>query len=203
MKLYYSRGACSMAVRIVIHEIGLQCDFESVDLKTKKTENGEDFLKVNPKGAVPVLLVKENKEVLTENSVIQQYLADKYNAIQLLSSVGDFKRYRILEWLNYVSTELHKNCSVLFNPTINEELKNTLFKPILKNKINFVDHVLGKNAYLCGNDFTLPDAYLFVVLLWLKHFDMKLNQWENIPNYFENLKTRPSIQKSLIEENLK
>jgi len=203
MNLYYSRGACSLAVRIVIHEIGLPCDFESVDLKTKKTEKGEDFLKINPKGAVPVLIVEENNAVLTENAVIQQYLADKHHAIQLLSPIGDFKRYRILEWLNYVSTELHKNCSALFNPAINEELKNTLFKPILKNKINFVDHALGNNTYLCGDDFTLPDAYLFVILLWLKNFNMKLDQWDNISRYFENLKTRPSVQKSLAEENIK
>lgn len=201
MKLYYSPGACSLAVRIVVNEIGLQCDFESVDLKTKITATGDDFLKINSKGAVPVL-VTANHEILTENVVIQQYLTDQYSATHLLSPVGDFRRYRILEWLNYVSTELHKNCSALFNPVINEELKTMLFKPILKQKIHFVDQALEKSTYLCGNEFTLPDAYLFVVLLWLKRFVIPMDQWENVSRYFVLLKTRPSIKRALAEENI-
>src|SRR5688572_12009519 len=113
MKLYYSKGACSLAVRIILHEIGAACEFEAVDLATKKTETGMDFLKINPKGAVPTLIL-DDKAILTENAVIQQYLAEKYHATQLLPPLGDMKRYRVLEWLNFISTDLHKSCGPLF-----------------------------------------------------------------------------------------
>src|SRR5690349_3300917 len=110
MKLYYSKGACSLAVRIALHELGIPCEFEAVDLKAKKTEKGADFFKINPKGAVPTLVLDDHT-VLTENAVIQQYLADKQKAFEVLPPVNDMKRYRALEWLNFVSTELHKGCS--------------------------------------------------------------------------------------------
>lgn len=122
MKLYYSAGTCSLAVRIIINEIGLPSTYEAVDLKTKKTASGQDFLQINPKGSVPVIVTDDN-EILTENSVIQQYLADKNNASSLLPALGHFKRYRVLEWLNYISTELHKGCGPLFSPSIPVELK--------------------------------------------------------------------------------
>src|SRR5690349_19217638 len=122
MKLYYSKGACSLAVRIIINEIGLQSEYEAVDLKTKKTATGQDFLKINPKGSVPVIQTDE-KQILTENAVIQQYLADTNKATQLLPALGNFERYRVLEWLNFISTELHKGFSPLFNPNVPNELK--------------------------------------------------------------------------------
>lgn len=130
MKLYYTQAACSLAVRITINEIGLKCDYESVDLKAKKTEKGEDFLKINPKGAVPVLKTNDG-EILTENAVILQYLADTNSATKLLPGTGDFKRYRILEWLNYITTELHKTIGALFNPELPQKLK------LLLSKINY------------------------------------------------------------------
>src|SRR5689334_13101143 len=107
MKLYYSKGACSLAVRILLHELGIKSEFEAVDLKTKRTETNADFLKINPKGAVPTLTT-DKQEILTENAVILCYLADEYKAIELLPAPGNFKRYRVLEWLNYVATEIHK-----------------------------------------------------------------------------------------------
>ena len=112
MRLYYSKGACSLAVRIIINEIGTKCEYEAVDLKSKKTETGQDFLTINPKGAVPTLLT-ENNEILTEALVIQVYLADQFKNHQLLAPLGDFKRYRTMEWLNYVATELHKGVGIL------------------------------------------------------------------------------------------
>lgn len=134
MKLYYTSSVCSLAVRIIIHELEIPCDYEPVNLKTKKTEKGEDFLKINPKGAVPVLQLKDG-EILTENAVILQYLADKYNAVNLLPPVGDMKRYRTLEWLNFVSTDLHRYCTPLFWSKFSDDIKENLFTPILNNQL--------------------------------------------------------------------
>ncbi len=200
MKLYYANGTCSLAVRIIINEIGLNSEFEAVDLKTKKTASGQDFFQINPKGSVPVIVTDDN-EILTENSVIQQYLADTHHATQLLPALGNFKRYRILEWLNYISTELHKGCGPLFSPGIPLELKNDIFKPALKNKLSYVEKNL-KNQFLLGEHFTLADAYLFVILSWLPHFKIDLNEWPQLSRYFTELQQRPTIKKSLTEEGI-
>jgi glutathione S-transferase len=200
MKLYYSRGACSLAVRIIINEISLAVSYESVDLRNKTTESGEDFLQINPKGSVPVLKL-DNNELLTENAVILQYLADSNMAIALLPNNTDFKRYRILEWLNYITTELHKTFANLFNPALSEEIK-ALYKNMIKNKCNYVDKHLSKSHFLLGEHFTLPDGYLFVIIRWLNHFKFDLNEWPNIKRYFSELNKRPSIHQSLLEEKL-
>lgn len=200
MKLYYSKGACSLAVRILIHEMKIPCVFEAVNLKAKKTESGEDFLKINPKGAVPTLQLNNN-EVLTENAVIQQYLADINNAHLLLPQMGDFKRYRVLEWLNFVSSDLHKTFSPLFNSETPEDCANQ-FRNILKSKLDRVNQHLSDKAFLTGETFTLPDAYLFAVLRWLKIAKLEIENWPNVSRYFETLKTRPAIQKSLEEEGI-
>jgi glutathione S-transferase len=201
MKLYYSKGSCSLAVRIVINEIGLTCEYESVDLRTKITGTGGDFLSVNTKGSVPTLLTNQG-DVLTENAVIQQYLADTSNAYTLLPKVGEMKRYRVLEWLNYVSTELHKGCSPLFNPNVSTEMKENVFIPAIKARLTFIDQHLAKNAYLAGDHFTLPDGYLFVVISWMRHFKVSLKEWANIEKYIAELMKRPSIHKSLVEEGI-
>ncbi len=201
MKLYYSKGACSLVVRIIIHELGLACTFEAVNLKTKETETGADFLQINPKGAVPALMINE-KEVLTENTVIQQYLAEKNTAHQLLPAVGDLQRYRVLEWLNFVSTDLHKNCSPLFNPKIPDNFKEDVFKPVVKSKLTYVNQVLQQQHYLAGEHFTLPDAYLFVVLRWLPGLKINLAEFANLQRFFDNLKQRKSVVQALQEEGL-
>lgn len=200
MKLYYSRGACSLTVRIIINELGLNCDFDKVDLKNKKTESGEDYLKINNKGAVPALEL-DNGEVLTENAVILQYLADNNNATNLLPKVDDFKRYRILEWLNYTATELHKTISALYNPSFSDDVKD-IFKAQIKHKFKFLNKHLSERDYLLENTFTLPDAYFFVMITWLVAFKFDLNEWPNIKRYFLKLKEREAIKKALTDENL-
>jgi glutathione S-transferase len=200
MKLYYSKGACSLAVRILINELGIDCEYESVDLKTKKTENGVDFLKINPKGAVPVLDI--NGQILTENAAIQQYLADREHATSLLPPVNEFPRYQVIEWLNFVSTDLHKGCGPLFNPNLSQEIKEQIFIPAIKQKLAFVDQHLGKNKYLLGNNYTLPDAYLFVILTWMSHFKIDVTQWVHLSHYFSELHQRKAIKKSLQQEEL-
>ena len=200
MKLYYSKGACSLAVRINIHEMDLPCEFESVDLGAKKTEHGADYLKINPKGAVPALAL--DGKVLTEGAVIQQYLAEKYKTVQLLPAVGDEKRYAVLEWLNVASTDLHKSFGPLFNPNVPAQVKEDVFIPLLKKKLDYLNQMLAKNKYVTGEQFTLPDAYIFTILRWTPKFDISLAQYSNIERYFNEIKQRKSVQTALKEEGL-
>ena len=169
MKLYYSKGACSLAVRILIHELGLTSEFEVVNLKTKQTETGKNYLTINPKGSVPALLL-DNNEVLTENAVIQQYLAEKAHTKTMFPDSG-LDRYRILEWLNYIGSELHKNAGAFFNPNITEEAKENVYRPILQRKLDFIEKHLEKNKFLLsGSDFLvgfnlISDDEIFDVFL--------------------------------------
>lgn len=199
MKLYFSAGSCSLAIRIVINEIGLPCEYEVVNLATKKMSNGQDYFKISPKGAVPALAINEH-ELLTENAVIQQYLADTHPQSKLLPPIGDFQRYRVLEWLNFISTDLHKGASPLFNSSVPADVKVSVFKPALQSKLAYAEQKLGNKSYLLGDHFTLPDAYLFVVLSWMPYLQVELKEYPNLTRYFQALSTRPSIIKSLAEE---
>lgn len=201
MKLYYSKGSCSLVPRIIIHEIGLRCEYEAVNLKTKETEQGKDFRAINPKGSVPVLEFKKG-EVLTENVVILQFLADDSKSIQLLPTLGHFGRYKVLEWLNYVTTELHKGFGPLFNPAIPQETKDQVFIPLLKNRFTFVNQTLSEKKFLAGETFTLPDAYLFVILMWAGNMKIALAEWPALEAYFMQLKKRPAIILALKEEGI-
>lgn len=200
MKLYYSKGACSLAVRIVLHELKLDFKAEAVNLGTKKTETGQDFLTINPKGAVPALIL-DNQAVLTENTVIQQYLADNFNGAHLLPASG-LPRYRVLEWLNFISTDLHKGCSPLFNPKVSEADKNNVFRPNLANKLTLVEQHLTQHPHLTDNGFSLPDAYLFVVCRWLPYLGVDTSHCPTLMNYCDQLKQRPAFQQALKEEGL-
>ncbi len=199
MKLYFSKGACSLAVRILVHELNLACEFEAVNLKTKKTETGKDYLAINPKGSVPALILNSH-ELLTENSVIHQFLAESSYATNLLPPVSDMRRYRILEWLNFITTDLHKNCSPIFNEQVPATTKDEVYRPLLKRKLSFVENSLGSASFLMHDQFTLPDGYLFVILLWLRTLKIELAEFPNLSRYFKNLQKRPAIQKALTEE---
>lgn len=201
MRLYYSKGACSLACRIIINELNIDCSYTSVNLRTKKTETEEDFLEINPKGAVPVLITNNN-EVLTENTVIQQYLADTYKALQLLPEVGNLKRYRVLEWLNFISTELHKGMGILFNPILPQSIKEEYFYPIIYKKLAYVNQELTSKTYLLEDHFTLPDSYLFVILLWCRGFKLDMEEYPQLQRYFDDLKNYPAVAKSLQEEHI-
>ncbi len=199
MKLYYSKGACSLAVRITIHELGLPCEYEAVDLKTKVTKTNANFLTVNPKGQVPTLLTDDNV-VITENAVIQQYLVEHFDGHVMLPPVGDMKRYKVLEWLNFVSTDIHKGFGPLFNPKVPEALKAEIFIPMLKNKFGMADRSLEKNKYLAGDKFTIPDSYLYVMLTWTRMMKIDLSEFSNLARYFDELSKRKSIVEALAEE---
>ena len=203
MKLYYSKGACSLAVRIVMNELGLAPDYISVNIKDKdkKTEYGEDFLQVNPKGAVPTLVTDDNK-VLTENAVIQQYLADTNHAETLLPALPNFQRYQVLELLNFIATDVHKGYGLLFNPNAPDEVKKEIVIPNLMKKFAYLESVLSKNKFLMGNHFTLPDGYLFTMLMWANKQKFAMSGLPELTRYFTEMKTYPAVAQSLLQEGL-
>jgi glutathione S-transferase len=200
MKLYYSPGACSQAVHIVLHEAGFSHDSISVDLRAKKLEDGSDYLRINPKGAVPALEL-ENGEVLTENAVILQYLGDRSGSSDLFPPLGDFRRYRVLEWLNYVATELHKGFGPLWNPSAASEWKQAT-RDQLGKKFDYVEQQLGGQPFLTGDCFTLADAYLFVILGWTAMHDINLGRWRGLVAFYERAAQRPSVRQVLKFEGL-
>ncbi len=200
MKLYYSPGACSQAAHIVLHETGFSHDSIRVDLRSKTVEGGSDYLRINPKGAVPALEL-ENGEVLTENAVILQYLGDRSGSTDLFPPLGDFRRYRVLEWLNFVATELHKGFGPLFNPAAGEESKQ-LARDLLAKKFAYVERQLGDGPYLMGDRFTLPDAYLFVMLGWARMNRIELGASPALSAFRDRMEQRPSVRQVLEFEGL-
>ena len=198
MKLYYAPGACSQAPHILLHEIGLSHDAARVDLKSKMVEDGRSFLQVNPKGAVPALEL-DSGEVLTENAVILQYLADRSGSPDLLPPVGDFRRYRALEWVNFIATELHKGFLVFFK-NAGEEPKS-LYRDIVSQKLDYVEGRLGSGPFLTGNELSLPDPYLFVITGWTEKF-LGLDKWPNLAAFRERMLRRPSVRHVMRFEGL-
>jgi glutathione S-transferase len=199
MKLYYSPGACSQAPHILLHEIGLDHDAARVDLKAKTLEDGGDYLKVNPKGAVPALQLNSG-EVLTENAVVLQYLGDRASWPEVLPPLGDFRRYRVLEMVNFITTELHKSFAPLFKEGASDETK-TFFRQIIADRLDLVEARLGNGPFLFGDDLTLPDPYLFVITGWAEKF-MGLEQWPNLRAFRERMMQRPSVRHVLRFEGL-
>jgi glutathione S-transferase len=199
MKLYYSPGACSQAPHIILHEIGLAHDAARVDLRAKKLEDGSDYLAVNAKGAVPALQL-DNGEVLTENAVILQYLGDRASWPEVLPPMGNFRRYRVLEMVNFITTELHKRFGFLFNPDASEEMKQLVIGELGK-KLDHIDGQLGGGPYLFGDDLTLPDAYLFVITGWAEKM-IGLDQWPNLARFRERMLNRPAVRQVMEFEGL-
>lgn len=200
MKLYYTKGACSQVPHIILHEAGLPHDSVKVDLRAKKLDDGSDYLTINPKGAVPALELDDG-QVLTENAVILQYIADKAGAFELLPQPGDLQRYRVLEWVNFVATELHKSFGPLFTPTAGEDAKQ-LARDTITKKLDFVEQQTGDRPYLMGDRFTLPDAYLFVMLGWTASQGFDLNRWPKLAAFRERVAKRESVREVLAFEGL-
>ena len=200
MKLYYSPGACSQVPHILLHEIGLDHDAARVDLRSKKLEDGGDYLAVNPKGAVPALEL-DSGEVLTENAVILQYLGDRANWPEVLPPAGDFRRYRVLEMANFITTELHKRFSFLFNPNATDEMKQVVIADIGK-KLDWIDGRLGDGPYLFGQDLTLADPYLFVMASWANRLLGGLDRWPHLKAFHARMLERPSVRNVLQFEGL-
>lgn len=200
MNLYYSPGACSQAPHILLHEIGLDHDATRVDLKAKTLEDGSDYLAVNPKGAVPALQL-DSGEVLTENAVILQYLGDRANWPEVLPPLGDFRRYRVLEAVNFITTELHKRFGMLFNRNAGDETKR-LVTSELASKLDYIDRRLGNGPFLFGEELSLPDPYLFVITGWTEKMLGGLDRWPNLNAFRERMLHRPSVRNVLGFEGL-
>ncbi len=197
MKLYYAPGACSLAPHIVLREAGLEAELVRVDLRAKKLPDGSDYLAVNEKGAVPALGMDDG-EVLTENAAVLQYLSDLSGNDDLLPTSG-LRRYRVLEWLIYVTTELHKGYGPLWNPASADELKQAT-RELLAKKFDFVARRLGERSYLTGDDFTIADAYMFVMLRWTSVHRIDLTRLPTLLAYRDRIAARPAVRQALEEE---
>jgi glutathione S-transferase len=184
----------------VLLEAGLPYTLEKVDFKTKKTEKGTDYLTINSKGSVPALQLDDGR-VLTEGPAVVQYLADQKPDSGLAPRPGAFERYQLMEILNYITSELHKGFSPLFNPETSAEAK-AAGKTVIGKKFDWLTGFLGTKTYLLGNTFTVADAYLFTVLSWTGHVGIDLNKWPALAAYHSRIAQRPKVQQALKEEGL-
>ena len=200
MKLFYFPGACSMAPHIALREAGATFDLEKVDLADKTTEQGADYTGVNPKGYVPALEL-DNGEVLTECGVILQYVADQNPDSGLAPAAGTMERYRLMETIHFIATELHKNFSPLFNPQSSDDAKQAA-QETLRKRFERVNAQLEGNTYLMGESFTAADAYLATIIGWTQHVQFDLSPWPNIGAYAGHVMARPKVLETLKAEGL-
>jgi len=200
MKLYYAPGACSLSPHIVSRELGLAVELKKVNTKDKTVEGGGDFWKVNPRGYVPALEL-DNGQVLTEGPAIVQYLADQKPDSGLAPRNGSFERYRLQEWLNFLTTEVHKQFSPLFKPNTPEDYKK-IAKENLAARFDWLDKQLAGKDYLMGKQFTVADAYAFVLLNWTKFQSIDLSKWPNLQAFQARVGARPKVQEALQAEGL-
>jgi glutathione S-transferase len=200
MKLYFTPGACSMAPHILLRETGQTFDLEQVDLASKKTKSGADYKKVNGKGYVPALQL-DNGEVITEAPIILQYLADQKPESGLMPKAGTMERYRTQEWLNFVTSELHKGLGALFNPAVPDAYRTMAIDKV-GTRLDFLESKLQGKQYLQGDKFTAPDAYLFTILSWAPHLKVSLDKWPGIQAYLGRVAARPQVQATLKAEGL-
>ena len=200
MKLYFAPGACSLSPHIVLREAGQNPDLVQVDLREKKTKDGGDFNKINPKGQVPVLETDDGI-VLTEGPVIVQYVADKAPNSKLAPPAGSKERYQVQEWLNFITSELHKNFTPLFKPNTPDEYKQ-IARNNLAERFAFVDSKLAGKQYLMGDKFTVPDAYLFTISNWATIQKIDIAQWPNLKAFADRVRARPKVQEALKAEGL-
>jgi glutathione S-transferase len=200
MKLYYSPGACSLSPHIALLEAGLPFELVKVDVRAKKLANGDDYLKVNPKGQVPALGL-DSGEVVTEGPVIVQMIADKSPDKHLAPGRDSAERYKLLEWLNFITSELHKNFSPLFNPAIPDDVKK-FFSDRILGKFKYADSQLAGHDYLMGKQFTVADGYLYTMLRWADGHKLDLSALPNLMAYKDRVAARPKVQEALTSEGL-
>lgn len=200
MKLYYSPGACSLSPHIVLRESGLPFELVLASTKTHKLADGTDYYTINPKGSVP-LLELDSGERLSEGPAIVQYIADQAPAKGLAPAAGTMARYRLMEWLNFITSELHKGFSPLFNPAMPEEGK-ALARAQLSKRLAWVDEQLEGKDYLLGAGFTVADPYLFTVAGWGKYVGVDISGLANLGAYMGRVAARPAVQEALKAEGL-
>lgn len=200
MKLFYTPGACSLAPHIVLREGSFRFELEQVDLASKKTAGGADFLAINPKGYVPALLL-EDDGILTEVPVIVQYLADLRAESGLAPAPGSPERYRLQEWLNFIASELHKSLTPLFNPELPDAAQQIVRDTVAK-KLSYIDRHLDGRKYLFEGQFTVADSYAFAIINWKNFFNIDLAAWPNVAAYYARIAERPSVHEAMLAEGL-
>lgn len=200
MKLYYSPGACSLSPHIVLREAGLPFELVLASTKTHKLQDGTDYCTINPKGYVP-LLELDGGERLSEGPVIVQYIADQVPETGLAPAAGTMARYRLQEWLNFITSELHKGFSPLFNPAVPEEAK-AVFRNKLVERFTWVDAQLAGRNYLMGDAFSVADAYLFTVGSWAPHVGVDIAGLSRLGSFLARMRERPAVQATLKAEGL-
>jgi glutathione S-transferase len=200
MKLYYSPGACSLAPHIVSREAGLPVELIKVDLGARKTEKGEDYLAINSKGYVPAVRLDDG-QVMTEVATLLQYLADQKPQSNLIPAFGTPERYRAMEWLNFIGSEIHKGFGPLWDPKISADAK-TAIKGKLASRLKWLDRELEGREYLAGKQFSVADAYAFTVLNWASMLDVDLKPYPNIRAFMERIASRPKVKEAMRAEGL-
>jgi glutathione S-transferase len=200
MKLYYAPGACSLSPHIVSRELGIAVELKKVNTKDKTVEGGGDYWQVNPRGYVPALVL-DNGQTLTEGPAIVQYLADQKPAAGLAPKWGSFERYRLQELLNFLTSEVHKQFSPLFKPNTPEEYKK-ISRENLASRFDWLDKQLAGKDYLMGSQFTVADAYAFVLLGWTKPTQIDLARWPNLAAFHQRVGARPKVQEAMQAEGL-
>ncbi len=200
MKLYYAPGACSLSPHIALREAGLKFDLEKVDIRSKRLADGSDYTQLNGKGSVPLLRL-DNGRYLTEGPAIVQYIADLKPESGLAPPNGTYERYQLQEWLNFISTELHKQYSPLFNPANSDEVKK-LSRDNIARRLEWLAKQLEGKSFLTGERFTVADGYLFVVLNWSRVVDVDLTPWPVLGKFQERVASRPTVQEALKAEGL-
>lgn len=198
MKLYVTPGTCSMASNIALHEAGIPFELVKVDKRTKRAADGQDFLTINPKGYVPALRLDDG-QVLTENVTVLQYIADLNPAAKLAAPAGTIERYRLMEWLSFINSEVHKSFSPLFSSEASEEMK-TYARNNLTKRLAYVEKTLGDKRYLLGDQFTVADAYLFTVLGWGTH--VRVDIGPRLRAYADGVGARPKVIEAMTAEGM-
>lgn len=200
MKLYFSPGACSLAPHIVLREAGLNFSLEKVDTAKHVTAAGLDYYKINPKGQVP-LLALDDGDVLTEGPIIAQYIADRAPRTKLIPAAGTLARFKVMEWQNYITSELHKSFTPLFNPEFDATAKR-LHGTLLRKKYEWVNSRLADKEYLTGDTFTVADAYLFAVTGWAKYVALDLSDLAHLQSFLARVASRSAVREAMRAEGL-
>jgi glutathione S-transferase len=200
MRLYFSPGACSMAPHIVLRTAGFTFELEMVDLAKKETASGEDYNKINPKGSVPAIQLDDG-QILTEAAVILQYLADQKPESGLVPRPGTMERYRLMEWMNFVTSEVHKQFGPLFNPKVTGEWKENQLN-LLSSRFDYLTKSLEGKQFLMGDKFSVADAYLFTVLNWSNFLKVDLEKWPTLKDYMGRVAGRPEVKETMMAEGL-
>jgi glutathione S-transferase len=200
MKLYYLTGACSLASNIALREAGLKFELVKVDRHTRKAADGHDYNEINPKGYVPALVL-DNGETLTENVAVLQYIADHSPASKLAPAAGTMERHRLVEWLAFVSSEIHKSFSPLFREDATDATKQYTLANLTR-RLDHLNRMLANKTFLMGEQFTVADCYLFTVLSWSPHVKLDLGKWPELKRYVDRIAARPHVIEALKSEGL-